>query len=65
MFFFGQDANVRETLLIPIGRLDSLIILIEKAKSSKLLVKRQKALNSSNVMLYERKKSLHSVLGHK
>lgn len=42
-----------EALPIPTGRLASVTIFIEKAKSSRLLVNRQKALNSSNVMLWK------------
>lgn len=41
----------KEVLPIPTGRFASVTMLIEKAKSSRLLVNRQKALNSSNVML--------------
>lgn len=41
----------RSVLPIPIGLLASLIIFTENAKSSRLLVKRQNALNSSKVML--------------
>lgn len=40
-----------EVLPIPTGRLASVTIFTEKAKSSRLLVKRQKARNSSNVIL--------------
>lgn len=44
-----------QVLPIPIGLLASLIILIEKAKSSRWLVKRQNSLNSSKVMLWKEK----------
>lgn len=51
---FGRKWSVltnREVLPIPAGRLASVTIFIEKAKSSRLLVNRQKDLNSSNVIL--------------
>lgn len=50
-----QTDLTRETVPMPTGRLASVTIFIEKAKSSRLLVNRQKALNSSNVILYKRK----------
>lgn len=49
------DLTDRETVPMPTGRLASVTIFIEKAKSSRLLVNRQKALNSSNAILYKRK----------
>lgn len=45
------DLTDRETVPMPTGRLASVTIFIEKAKSSRLLVNRQKALNSSNEIL--------------
>lgn len=46
-----RSAANREVLPIPTGRLASVTIFTENAKSSRLLVKRQKARNSSNVIL--------------
>lgn len=57
------DLTDRETVPMPTGRLASVTIFIEKAKSSRLLVNRQKALNSSNVILYKRKHNSW-LLGH-
>lgn len=45
----------RRVLPIPTGRWAPVTSFTEKAKSSRLLVKRQKALNSSNVMLCKTK----------
>lgn len=45
----------RQVLPIPTGRLAPVTSFTEKAKSSRLLVNRQKALNSSNVILCKTK----------
>lgn len=58
----SQILTSREALPIPTGRLAPVTSFTEKAKSSRLLVNRQKALNSSNVILC--KKKLVNLLQH-
>lgn len=57
-----QGSDQRGVLPIPTGRFAPMTSFSEKEKSSRLLVKRQKALNSSNVMLCKTKCPFTSTL---